>query len=233
MAVPKQKTKATNAKKTTGGGGAGGAGNTDQSAALVAASPTAMKSSARKNIPIIYKECIKNGVKDPGQIAYVIATAEHESHLGKMMMERQWVKDEAANNKYFTERYGSRKDLGNIEPADGPRFTGRGFCQITGRVNYTYWSKKLGIDLINNPDLAAKDISVAARILVVGMRDGTFTKRHKLADHIGGGKRDFDNARRIINAVEDKKNPKNHAEKQKAMKAISAAANRYYNALVG
>jgi predicted chitinase len=224
MAVPGQKKPATNTKSAADG--------EDKIAKLVAVAPANLKSVAQKNIPIIYKECIKNGVTDPGQIAYVLATAEHESHLGKMMMERQWIKNEEENNKYFTERYGGRKDLGNIDPSDGPKYKGRGFCQITGRVNYTYWSKKLGIDLLENPDLAANDISVAARILVVGMKEGSFTKKHKLADHINGTKRDFLNARRIINAPENPKNPKDDAEKKKATKEIEAMANRYYNALI-
>ncbi len=213
MAVPGQKKPATNTKSAAGG--------EDKVPKLVAAAPANLKTVAQKNIPIIYKECIKNGVTDPGQIAYVLATAEHESHLGKMMMERQWIKNEEENNKYFTERYGSRKDLGNIDPSDGPKYKGRGFCQITGRVNYNYWTNKLGINLLENPDLAASDISVAARILVVGMKEGSFTKKHKLSDHISGSKRDFMNP----------KNPKDDAEKKKATKEIEAMANRYYTAL--
>ncbi|MCP5512457.1 MAG: hypothetical protein H7A24_11290 [Leptospiraceae bacterium] len=186
-----------------------------------------------KNIPIIYKECIKAGVTDPGQIAYVLATAEHESKLGAMMMERQWIKDEAANVKYFNEKYGGRKDLGNTQPGDGAKFRGRGFCQITGRVNYTDWSRRLGIDLLSNPDLAAKDITIASRILVIGMREGSFTKRHKLETHINGAKRDFWNARRIINAPENPKNPADDAQKKKATKEIAEMAERYYKAQVG
>lgn len=57
--------------------------------------------------------------------------------------------------------YEGRKNLGNSKVGDGPKFIGRGIIQLTGRANYTDYSKKLGIDLVNNPDLATSpEISV-------------------------------------------------------------------------
>ena len=56
--------------------------------------------------------------------------------------------------------YEGRKNLGNTEAGDGPKFIGRGVLQLTGRANYTTMSKKLGVDLVNNPELACQpDIS--------------------------------------------------------------------------
>jgi predicted chitinase len=217
MAIPVQE------KQTTGGG--------DYSSQILSVVPAGLKAVAAKTVPAIVLECSKNGITDLGQIAYIFATAEHESKLGQIMIERAWIKDEAANNQYFEQRYQGRADLGNTQPGDGIRFKGRGFCQITGRVNYTDWSKRLGKDLLTNPDLAATDMSIASSILVIGMRDGTFTKKHKLSDHILGGKRDFQNARRIINAPENPRDPKDDAEKKKATAAITAMAERYYKAL--
>ena len=51
--------------------------------------------------------------------------------------------------------YEGRRDLGNTEPGDGRRFKGRGLIQLTGRENYTAAAGRLGIKLIDNPDLAA------------------------------------------------------------------------------
>lgn len=59
--------------------------------------------------------------------------------------------------------YGGREDLGNTEEGDGYRFRGRGYTQLTGRDNYQRTGDALGIDLVNNPDLA-KDPEIAAKI---------------------------------------------------------------------
>ncbi|BAS57023.1 peptidoglycan binding domain-containing protein [Leptolyngbya boryana NIES-2135] len=152
----------------------------------IARTPSPIRSFARRNLPLILNQCLNDGVTDPRQIAYVFATAEHESHFGRYMME---IADGWA--------YEGRGDLGNTEPGDGPRFKGRGFVQITGRVNYAKWKEKLGIDLVNQPEKAASP-DVAALILVRGMRDGSFTEL-SLSDFIGDN---FLNARRIINGMD-------------------------------
>ena len=63
---------------------------------------------------------------------------------------------------YFS-RYDGRHDLGNVHPGDGYKYRGRGFIQLTGGANYTYYGNILGIDLVNHPDLALQ-VPIAARI---------------------------------------------------------------------
>ncbi|KPQ32244.1 MAG: putative chitinase [Phormidium sp. OSCR] len=73
--------------------------------------------------------------------------------------------NEWGGNSYFHEMYEGRSDLGNTQPGDGVRFHGRGFIQITGRANYQHYGDKLGVSLVDNPELAL-DPDVAAGILV-------------------------------------------------------------------
>jgi putative chitinase len=58
--------------------------------------------------------------------------------------------------------YGGR--LGN-SPNEGFKYRGRGLIQLTGKYNYELYSKKVGVDLVSNPDLA-NDQEVASKIAV-------------------------------------------------------------------
>lgn len=67
---------------------------------------------------------------------------------------------ESAELRYMEEiasgaAYEGRASLGNTQPGDGKRFKGRGPIQLTGRANYTKYGQLLGLDLVNNPTIAA------------------------------------------------------------------------------
>lgn len=84
------------------------------------------------------------------ELAHFLAQAAHESDHFRTLQEY------ASGSAYE-----GRRDLGNVYPGDGRRYKGRGIFQLTGRANYTTMSKKLGVDLVNNPGLAATpEISV-------------------------------------------------------------------------
>ncbi|WP_329743301.1 XVIPCD domain-containing protein [Dyella sp. A6] len=50
--------------------------------------------------------------------------------------------------------YGGR--MGNNLPWDGYKYRGRGYIQLTGKDNYTAAGQALGLDLVHDPDMAAK-----------------------------------------------------------------------------
>lgn len=57
--------------------------------------------------------------------------------------------------------YGNR--MGNTEEGDGFRYRGRGYIQLTGKDNYEKYGERIGVDLVDDPDLA-NDPSVASSI---------------------------------------------------------------------
>ncbi len=62
--------------------------------------------------------------------------------------------------------YENRKDLGNTQPGDGPRFKGRGLIQLTGRTNYTNYGVAKGRDFVTPPNntLLSTDPSLAVDV---------------------------------------------------------------------
>lgn len=101
---------------------------------------------------------------------------------------------------YYREEIGSgaayegRLDLGNTQPGDGRRYKGRGYIQLTGRVNYAEAGKALGLDLLNFPELAAQPKN-AARIAV------WFWNKKKLNALADQGPAAFDSITRRINGA--------------------------------
>ena len=87
-----------------------------------------------------------------GQVGVESGELRYDKELGS-----KWNKKDVGNRfEAVGTLYEGRKNLGNNQPGDGPRFIGRGILQLTGRANYTNMSKKLGVDLVNNPELACE-----------------------------------------------------------------------------
>jgi putative chitinase len=69
-----------------------------------------------------------------------------------------------ANNsvKIGNRVYANRMGNGDEASGDGYRFRGRGYIQLTGKNNYTSFSKFIGEDCVANPDLVATTYPLAS-----------------------------------------------------------------------
>lgn len=67
------------------------------------------------------------------RIAHFISQCGHESGLGL------YTRELASGTAYE-----GRRDLGNTQPGDGPRFKGAGYLQMTGRSNYQAFANAIG-----------------------------------------------------------------------------------------
>ncbi|WP_241013620.1 glycoside hydrolase family 19 protein, partial [Aggregatibacter actinomycetemcomitans] len=142
------------------------------------------------------------------KIAYMLATAKHETgHTFEPVTEKGSV---SYFNRYdpiladTERRRKAAKDNGNINKGDGFKYRGRGYVQLTWYNNYKRAGSYLGKDLVNNPELAL-DQKDATKIMIYGMETGMFTG-NKMSSYISNNKKDYLNARRIINGVGDEHN---------------------------
>jgi len=120
-------------------------------------------------------------------LAYMLATAWHETAT-TMQPIAEFGK-------------GKGRAYGIADKKTGKVYYGRGFVQLTWLKNYLLAGTKLGVDLVNNPELAL-DLRIATRIMFEGMLNGWFTGK-RLADYrLANGSFQKVNARRIINGTD-------------------------------
>lgn len=125
------------------------------------------------------------------EFAYILATVKHET------AETFQPVCERGGWNYFKYLIG-KLGIKNLQEAN--LYKGRGYVQLTGKINYMLFSELLGIDLITQPELAQQKI-YSWMIMETGMVRGLFTGK-KLQDYIKENSRDFFNARRIINGLD-------------------------------
>lgn len=138
--------------------------------------------SRKQSIDLIVQTCLDNQVTDTRQIAYVLATAEHESD----------------DFRAPEEKWGRKQGL-EIRYAGGEEYYGRGNVHLTHESNYTKLGERLGMgrQLVGTPERAAEP-EIAAKVLVVGMRDGAFSGAG-LGRYINEHATDYVRARAIVN----------------------------------
>jgi len=141
---------------------------------------------------LLVDKCLELDVTNAKHIAYVLATAYHESNRFK------------AKEEYRKGRGRSYGQPVHIWSNKKSSFHGRGWVQLTWLGNYGQFTARLSaitgkeIDLINNPEIILNDDQINAYITVVGMKEGLFTGK-SMSDYLGN---DYTAARRVVNGTD-------------------------------
>ncbi len=122
---------------------------------------TAVEQGASTCFDCIYDALQQKGICTDLTLIGALATARVE--VGRSFLP-------IAESKLLSTVYELRTDLGNVKIGDGIKYRGRGYIQLTGRANYEEYGRKLGLDLLANPDLALQPL-VAGQILAQYFKD--------------------------------------------------------------
>lgn len=125
-------------------------------------------------------------INTPRRAAGFLANVAHESGQMRYVLE-------LGDGK----RYEGRRDLGNTQPGDGPRFRGRGLIQITGRANYAACSAAL----FDDPDVLMATPALLETPAPAAASAAWFWHSHRLNDYLDAG--DFRGACAILNTGRD------------------------------
>jgi putative chitinase len=115
------------------------------------------------------------------RLAHFLAQCSHESGGFKLVQENLNYSADGLKKifpKYFpgnlsegyaknpekiaSKVYGGRMGNGDESTKEGFKFRGRGFIQLTGKSNYTQFSKFIGEDCTSNPDLVSNKYPLAS-----------------------------------------------------------------------
>lgn len=108
----------------------------------------------------LFKTMASNAGIKGVELSALLAQSSHETGRFKWLRE---LEDPKRFHRYETVK---AEELGNVKPGDGERYRGRGFLQITGRANYRWVGKMLGLDLESNPQIVEKPGIAAAASLI-------------------------------------------------------------------
>lgn len=140
-----------------------------------------LKQKAKQSFPILAKGFLKVGISNPGVIAYGLSTLMQE---GGNALDAVEMIAQPGINKRNDAVYRAQQNIDG-----GINYRGRGAIQLTHAYNYKKYGDILGIDLLNNPDLAA-DPEISSEIMAV------FFKERGVDKAIEEG--DLDKARTLI-----------------------------------
>ena len=141
------------------------------------------------------------------QGAYILATIWHETATtmqpiaeygkGKGRPYGTWERN--SKGELYAYKNGNRNTV-YLQSEYPHLYYGRGETQNTWFDNYEKLSKVFGVDFLKNPDLLLTQ-EWSTPVTIYSMKNGLYTGR-KLSDYIHQSKKDYVNARRIINGMD-------------------------------
>lgn len=145
---------------------------------------------------------VGNQVLTVTQKAYILATVRHETAGTFDPVEEAFWLTPTGRKKYY-KRYEGRTDLGNTSPGDGILYHGRGHVQVTGKTNYMRLSIELkDARIFVDPDVLLREFELSFMACVYGMTRGLYTGK-RLDQYVGISTKDYFNARRVVNGIDE------------------------------
>jgi peptidoglycan L-alanyl-D-glutamate endopeptidase CwlK len=155
--------------------------------------PNTPKANIATYLPFVVDALREKGLLYPEMLLMALGTIRAETESFQPISEGVSKWNTSPGGDPF-DLYDDRGDLENTGHPDGSLFKGRGFVQLTGRANYTTYSKELGLgtELVDNPDLA-NDPTIAAQLLAAFLKD----KEDRIMDALDNN--DLAKARTLVN----------------------------------
>ncbi len=147
--------------------------------------PVKMSGSAKQNEKILLQTATAAGITDKNELISLMSqTASESGHFSQTKENIKWSPTTMARlwpNRFpsmetakaihsqgpeaVAEKvYGGR--MGNDQPGDGAKYIGRGFIQLTGKDNYEALQKRTGLNVVQDPDIIARDPKAASQSAV-------------------------------------------------------------------
>jgi len=166
---------------------------------------TQFPNSLRKVLEFASKDKNINSIN---HLAYLLATAKVESDYSLERWESDYVcgkagvryKDRPCDSaiRYYCSTQGGKQDYCTGKPKDkrGLPYFGRGLIQITWKENYEKYGKKIGVDLVNNPEAIFKPEN-SYNVAVAYMNEKRGSSKKSTFDWVDEG--DLTRARKSVN----------------------------------
>ena len=175
---------------------------------------SSLNAQQKNNLVDLVDVAIENGITNPYSISAFVSIISKESDLiprsenGNYSAQRicqiwGWLcsrSKELANNPValFNATYGGR--YGNADN-EGYKYRGRGYNQLTFKDNYKYYGNKLGLPLVNEPDLLLNP-KVASEVAVEFAKDGFNSLKRKGKLSAYGGAKDINDFSNMLDSVQ-------------------------------